>query len=179
MPVIGRVGRLDPMKDYDTFLAAAAHLGRERSDVRFVIVGDGPARYRHRLEQRAEELGIAGRVQWCGAQQEMPAVFNAFHVATSSSSAFGEGFPNVLGEALACGVPCVTTDVGDSAAVLGGLGPVVPPGDPGRLASAWTESLSAARDTLGARLRSRIEHEFSVATMVDRTERALAGVAAS
>jgi glycosyltransferase involved in cell wall biosynthesis len=102
----------------------------------------------------------------------MPAVYSAFDVACSSS-AWGEGFSNVLGEAMACGVPCVATGVGDSALIVGDTGRVIPPGRPEELAAACAELLSqpaAQRKQLGAAARDRVVREFSLRQMVEETE---------
>jgi len=170
--VVGIVGRLDPMKDHSTFLEAAGSLRLEQLDVRFVCVGDGSPAYRLELQRRAAVLGLADRVTWAGAQQDMTAVYNAFDVCCLSS-AFGEGFSNVLGEAMACGIPCVATDVGDAAWILGTLGTLVPPGDPARLADAIREGLSRAGAEQSRACRERIERQFSLDRMVAETERLL------
>lgn len=167
--VVGLVGRLDPMKDHATFLEAAKQFAAARPEARFVCVGDGPEAYRDSLVERARRLGLARRVIWAGAREDLPAVYNAFDLLTSSS-AFGEGFPNVVGEALACGVPCVVTDVGDAASVVGETSRVVPPRDPTRLAAAWSTALDGGHAAGGARLRERIEREYSIQAMIDRTE---------
>lgn len=169
--VVGHVGRLDPMKDHPTFLQAAGRLAARHADLRFVCVGDGPADYRRRLGDLARELGLADRIVWAGTCHDMPAAYNAFDVAVSSS-AFGEGFPNVVAEALACGVPAVATDVGDAAEVVGPDGLLVPPGDPKRLADAVGAALDGGAQDAG-RLRQRVCDEFSVERLLDRTEAAL------
>jgi glycosyltransferase involved in cell wall biosynthesis len=90
-----------------------------------------------------------------------------------SSSSIGEGFPNTIGEAMACEVPCVVTNVGDSAAIVGDTGRVVPPGNPGALAKAWEELIdlgAAGREELGRRARARIVENFSLAAVVHRYE---------
>jgi glycosyltransferase involved in cell wall biosynthesis len=90
-----------------------------------------------------------------------------------SSSAYGEGFANVVGEAMSCGVPCVVTDVGDSAAIVGDTGCVVQPRDPQALAhalSALLEKAAAVRQTLGARARQRVIDLFALDTIVRRYE---------
>ncbi len=174
--VIGVVGRLDPMKDHPTFLRAAALLASERRDVRFVCAGDGPPRYRHRLEALGQELGLAQRLVWAGAVDDVTGVYNVLDIACSASSD-GEGFSNVIAEAMACGVPCVVTDVGDSAAIVGDAGLVVPPGDPRALAAAWRDLLDrprARRLELGRRARDRVIRLFGRERLVERTEAALA-----
>jgi glycosyltransferase involved in cell wall biosynthesis len=172
--LIGLVGRLDPMKDHPTFLRAAALLLQRRQDVRFVCVGEGPRSYSEGLRKLTAELGLQERVIWAAARDDMLAVFNALDVVTSSS--FGESFSNVIGEAMACGVPCVVTDVGDSARIVGGAGRVVPPRCAEALVAAWTELLdlgAESRMTLSKMARERIASEYSVQRLVSRTESAL------
>jgi glycosyltransferase involved in cell wall biosynthesis len=171
-PVIGVVGRLDPMKDHETFLEAARRFSRDVPEARFVCVGTGPDAYAQALVDRSAALDLTDRVTWAGDRDDMPAVYGALDLATSTS-AFGEGFPNVVGEALACGVPCVVTDVGDSARVVGDPARVVPPRDPERLAAAWRSALDPRDGGDAGRLRARVEREFSIAAMVERTERQL------
>ena len=175
--LVGLVGRLDPMKDHPTFLRAAALVAARRGDVRFVCVGNGPAPYRQQLEALANELGLSTRLTWSHARADMPAVYNALDVVCSSS-AYGEGFPNVIGEAMACGVPCVATAVGDSARVIGRPHLIAPPRTPNVLADRLDTALDLLEHDLsiGARCRARIAAEFSVERLVASTEQALYGV---
>jgi glycosyltransferase involved in cell wall biosynthesis len=170
--LIGVVARLDPMKDHETFLQAAARLRQERRDVRFVCVGDGPRAYRSRLQALATSLGLEEPLLiWAGARNDVPAVHNALDVLTLTS-AFGEGSPNVVGEAMACGTPCVVTDVGDAASLVGDTGVAVPPGDPKDVVSAWhtmLERIEADGPRLAQSARERIECEFGVERLVART----------
>jgi glycosyltransferase involved in cell wall biosynthesis len=173
--LIGRVGRLDVMKDYATFLMAAAQIARQHDDVRFVCVGNGDARYGEAMRALSWDLGLADRLLWLPAQADMNAVYNALDIVCSSS-AFGEGFPNVVGEAMACGVLCVVTDVGDSAMLVGDERFVVPPRDPVRLASRIEYLLSIStteRNDIRAHLRHRVVEHFSVARLTSATETAL------
>jgi glycosyltransferase involved in cell wall biosynthesis len=173
--LVGRVGRLDAMKDHSTFLTAAAQLARQRDDVQFVCLGNGDVRYRAELEQMGREAGLDGRLRWFPAQAKMNPVYNALDVACSSS-AYGEGFPNVVGEAMACGVPCVVTDVGDSARLVGDGRFVVPPRDPEKLAGGLDRVLSlppTERDHLRVQLRQRVVDHFSVARLTEATEQTL------
>jgi glycosyltransferase involved in cell wall biosynthesis len=170
--LIGLVARLDPMKDHPTFLKAAALLSKEREDIRFVCVGTGSETYTQKLYYLANELGISDKVIWAGERNDMPAVYNALDIACSSSS-YGEGFPNVVGEAMACGVPCVVTDVGDSAWIVGDTGIVVPPKNPHALAVGWKSILEINRREMGIKSRSRIIERFSIKYLVDKTESVL------
>jgi len=170
--LVGIVGRLDPMKDHRTFLRAAAAL---RNEARFVIVGTGATGYTSYIKDLADRLGLAPRVVWAGARDDTAAVFNAFDVAVCSSS-WGEGFPNVIGEAMASGVPCVATDVGDSRLVLGDSHYIVERGDYVTLAARIDELLelsSVERDNLTSDARQRIADQFSVKMLADATARAL------
>lgn len=172
--LIGLTARLDAMKDHQGFLAACAVLAAAHEDLYFVCVGSGSAAYREKLAELARRLGISHRVIWAGARQDMPAVHSALDVECSAS-AFGEGFSNAIGEAMACGVPCVVTDVGDSARIVGEVGEVVPPRDSKALAQALMRMLERVRQEpdLAQRVRQRIERNFSLEQMVLRTERVL------
>jgi glycosyltransferase involved in cell wall biosynthesis len=173
--LIGLVGRLDPMKDHQTFLQAAALLASRRPDVRFVCIGDGPEPYCSQIKTLSKDLGLEGRLIWAGARNDLPSIYNAMDILTSAS-AFGEGFPNVIGEAMACGVPCVVTDVGDSARIVGETGMAVPPGNPEEMAQGWQallKILQNQQDAPAARVRERIVDKFGVDVMVERTSAAL------
>ena len=169
--LIGIAARLDPMKDHANFIRAAGLLFKERRDVRFVFVGDGKLDYVERLKAEAEKVGIGDRAVWAGLRNDMAAVYNAMDIATSSS--YGEGFVNAVGEAMACEVPCVVTDVGDSARIVGDTGVVVRPRDPDRLKRGWSELLDRDLDGLGAAARNRVEAMFSLEKFVKDTEKAL------
>jgi glycosyltransferase involved in cell wall biosynthesis len=177
--VIGMVARLDPMKDHANFIAAAAAFLQRQPDARFVCIGDGPPAHRRQLEALGQSRGLGGRILWVAEASELRAVYNAFDIATLAS-AFGEGFPNAVGEAMACGVPVVATDVGDVAAVVGDCGEVVPPRQPDLLSDAWTRMRSRLeRDTgLRADVRTRIVRDYDVNTMVERSERILSALCA-
>jgi glycosyltransferase involved in cell wall biosynthesis len=173
--LIGLLGRLDPMKDHPTFLRAAAILCQKKDNVRFVCVGGGLESYSRQLHQLAQELGISQKVIWAGVRRDMPAVYNALDI-TASSSAYGEGFSNAIGEAMACGVPCVVTDVGDSAWIVGDTGIVVPPQNPEALAAGWLSCLERNRGEMGLQARDRIIHNFSLETLVHKTTETLLSV---
>ncbi len=169
-PVIGIVGRINPVKDHALFFHAAADLIRTRPDARFVVVGDGPEAYRQGLEDQARRLGVSGRVVWAGECVDMVAAYNALDVVALCSKE--EGCPNVVGEAMACGVLCAVTDVGDASRLVGDTGLVTQPGNWKAMAESWrfflrlTEEL---RREQGQAARQHIVQEYSLHSMVDKT----------
>lgn len=169
--LIGIVGRLAPMKDHPTFLRSAALLRREHGDVRFVCVGDGPSGYRKMLQELAETLGLTDCLMWIEAREDIPAVYNALDLIVSSSD-HGEGTANVVAEAMACGVSCVVTDVGDAAWLVGETGEVVPPKNPLAMKQAMEKSLQEPRCST-ATIRQRILVHLSTTQLVTNTERVL------
>lgn len=172
--LIGRIGRLDPQKDYPTFIRAAADIVRQRPKARFICVGTGPEDYERELHDLATSLGLTDRLIWTGPRADMPGIYNALDVMVSSS-AWGEGLPNVVAEAMACGVPCVVTDSGDSSWVVGTVGKVVPPRDVPALVTAtvdFIDDLDEGRIDTTA-IRQRIVRELSMERLYDQTEAAL------
>lgn len=170
--VVGVVARIDPMKDHATLLEAAAILRRDACEPWFVCVGEGRATYVDALRSSARALGISDRVLWVGSCGDMTAAYNAFDIVCSSS-AFGEGWSNVLGEAMACGVTCVATDVGDASVIVGDVGVLVPPKDPRALADGIRVALSRAKGDVKGACRERIVTLFGIDRMVEETERLL------
>lgn len=167
--LIGIVGRLDPAKDHETFLRSAAAFLRDVPNARFVCVGGGSRARVEALRELSRQLGVERDVIWAGPRADMSDVYSALDVAVSSSKS--EGFPNVVAESMACGVPCVVTAVGDSAMIIGEFGEVVAPGDPDALAQACARVRNRRiRGALGRdQLRAWITSEFGVERMVDRS----------
>lgn len=163
-PVVGIVARLDRSKNHQLFLRAAALMPPE---VHFVCIGGGTEDYALQLVGLAQSLGLGRRMHFAGEMTDMHAAYCGLSVATLSSSF--EGFPNALGEAMACGIPCVGTDVGDVGYLLGDTGLVVRPDDPEGLASGWKNVLSWSREGAGVRARRRILDEFGHAALAQRT----------
>ena len=167
--LVGLVARLDPAKDHPTFIRAAALVAKAYPTARFVCVGSGGSVYSARLASEARELGL--EMVWAGAREDMSAVYNALDIAVLSSSS--EGFPNVVGEAMASGKPCAVTQVGDAAMLVGDTGTSVPFGDAAALANgistllALTDIELAAR---GAAARRRVEANFSSQQLIAATE---------
>ena len=168
--LVGRIGRIDPQKDQPTFLNAAAIVAAQRPEVRFVIVGNDRFGEQDDITPLVNRLGMGERLIWAGHRADMAAVHSAFDLCVSSS-AFGEGTPNVLVEAMACGTPCVTTDVGDSVLAVGNLGEVVPRRDPEALARGILRALDTPVDR--AALRAHVMDRYSLKRLIDATEHAL------
>jgi glycosyltransferase involved in cell wall biosynthesis len=175
-PVIGIVARNHPMKDFPSFLSAAAEVARGHSNVHFMLAGDGVGREDPLMAAAAEQLG--DRLHLLGPRADVPRVMASLDVYASTSS-YGEAFPNVLGEAMAAGVPCVATDVGDSARIIDVTGFVVPPKQPESMAAAWARMLAMdehERRHLGMRARERIEAHYSLQSVALQYVRLYASV---
>jgi len=175
-PVIGSIGRLDPIKAYDVMLQAFALLRAGWSDARgappsLVVVGDGPEGAR--LAALIEQLGLRDGARLAGWRKDVENIYPAFDIFTLSS--WSEGTSLGLLEAMSSGVCPVVTDVGGSGAALGeGLRHrLVPPGDPVALAAAWGDALgdAARRARDAAAGRRRVEQAFGVEAMVREYER--------
>jgi glycosyltransferase involved in cell wall biosynthesis len=169
---IGLAARAHPMKDHGNFLRAAALLAGMRPEARFLLAGTGVDPAHGELAARVRELGLEGRVQLLGEQRDMRSFYAALDLA-ALASAWGEGFPNVLGEAMAAGVPCVATDVGDAAAIVGDTGRIVPPRDPEALGGALAELATlgpSGRRALGTRARERVLARYALPAIAARYE---------
>ena len=175
-PLVGYVARLDPAKDHKTFLQAARSVLEARADCQFLLVGDGVST----LRGEVAALRISDSVRLLDRREDIPRLTAALDVACLSS-AWGEGFPNAIGEAMACGVPCVATDVGDVANILSNTGHVVSPGSVTQFSAAILKLLACgetARQALGASARARIMANYSLQAMIEqygRLYRNLAG----
>jgi glycosyltransferase involved in cell wall biosynthesis len=170
-PVVGLVARYDPFKDHAGFCRAAARVAKARPDARFVMCGRGVDHANRALHSLIAELGIADRCHLLGPRNDVPRVLAALDVLASSS--VSEAFPLAVGEAMACGVPCVATDVGDSALMLGQSGTIVPPGDAAALAQALNQVLGLSGDErarLGEIGRRRVREMFDLDAVTRRYE---------
>lgn len=166
--VIGLVARFSPPKDHAMFAAAAARLG---AGVRFVLCGEGVTWDNRTLVDWIDAAGPRERYRLLGARDDIGRLMSAFDLLSLTS--WSEGCPNAVGEAMACGVPCVVTDVGDAALMVGDTGYVVPPRDPAALATAWRMLIALGRDgrrRLGLAARHRIAERFSLSEVVRRYE---------
>jgi glycosyltransferase involved in cell wall biosynthesis len=170
--LIGHLARYHPVKDHETFLQAASELCRRGSRTRFLMAGRGIDGSNAELTAAIDRLGLAGRIAMRGEVDEVATLIPGLDVLCVSSRS--EAFPNVLGEAMSCGVPCVTTDVGDAAVIAGDTGLVVPPADPARLARALSEVADlepATRRLMGVAARTRICEHYSLRSTINQYAR--------
>ena len=178
--LIGMVGRFHPQKDHGNLIAALAILKERNRDFCCLLAGTGLTSHNREVRSWIEVEGLGRCVRLLGQRNDIPAVMNALDLHVLASA--GEAFPNVLAEAMACGTPCVTTDVGDAATIVGDTGWVVPPRNPNRLADAIEQALAARGDETAwearrASARRRIEDNFGIERMVRAYRRAWQGEA--
>lgn len=171
-PLIGLIARFDPQKNHQGFFEAAGQLHREQPQVHFLLAGMGIDEKNPTIRDWLLRYEVASVTHLLGLRQDIPRLTAALDIASSSSS-YGEAFPNVIGEAMACVVPCVVTNVGDSADIVGNTGRVVSPGDMTGLAAAWAHLLAmpdTERRALGERARERVAEHFEIGAVVKRYE---------
>ena len=169
VPVIGLIARKHPIKDHRNFMQAAGLLHQEFPEVRFVLCGEGVTSDDTELMAWVQSAGIQDVCHLLGQREDIPRILNSLDIATSASA--GEAFPNVVAEAMACGIPCAVTDVGDSRFIVGETARVVAPKAPAALAQAWKELLDAGPETrrhLGLAARERIEQNFGLAAVINQ-----------
>lgn len=140
MSVIGCVGRLDPMKGHANLISAFFEATKRNPNLRLVIVGNDKKKIKSQLKELVRYLELTDKVYWIEHCDKPENMYQSFDLVTLASD-YGEGFPNVLAEAMACGVRCVATDVGDSELIIGDYGEVVPPKNPMALSDAWLRVL--------------------------------------
>lgn len=161
--LVGLMGRYDPQKNHAGFIEAAAFVHARLPDVHFVLAGSNIDAYNATLRALIRENGLDACVHLLGRRDDMPRLMAALDVLVSSS--FSEAFPNVLGEAMACAVPCVVTDVGDSAEIVGGTGRVASVVDMRGLAQQIVELLclpAEERVDLGRLARERVAANYEI-----------------
>lgn len=166
--LVGIAGRFDPHKDYPGFIAAAHTIIKKNQDIAFVACGEGVEHANPTLAALLAQYGPIPQLHLLGRQTEMPAFWSALDIAVSAS--IGEGFSNSIGEAMSCALPCVVTDVGDSAHVVSECGRVVPPGQPDALSQAILALATApfeTRNALGQQARKRIQNNYSLSAAAE------------
>lgn len=167
--LLGLVARFDVQKDHANLLAALQHLQQQNASFHCVLVGTGMDTSNAQLQALIQQFDVADKVSLLGRRNDVPDVMNALDVHVLSS--LGEAFPNVLAEAMACGTPCVSTQVGDAAYIVGETGWMVPPQNSLALADGLQQALQAWSSSAGlwqARqqaARERIAQHFSIEQM--------------
>lgn len=172
-PLVGLIARNDPQKNHSGFIEAAALVQNALPQVHFALVGNGIDGNNHALTALINRAGLTKHFHLLGRRDDMAPLMASFDLLASASS-YGEAFPNVLGEAMACGVLCVATDVGDSAEIIGDTGRVVAPGDMAGLAQHLIELLQWPADQrrrLGALARQRIHNHYEIGAVTRHYER--------
>ena len=167
--LIGCVGRYHPAKDHVNFVRAAGQLAARHPCCLFLMAGGDVTHCNSELMSHIDATGFAEKFVLLGERSDLAACLDAMDIFVLPSCT--EGFPNVLGEAMAMGVPCVSTDVGDAAVLLGDAGELVPSRDAKALAGAVERLLVMSlteRKALGQRGRERLERFFSIETAARR-----------
>lgn len=161
--VIGTLGRFNPDKDHHNFVRAAGQLASRHPQLRFLMVGKDLDAGNQVLMRWIADTGFTNRFVLLGERGDVPVCLAAMDIFCLSSRT--EAFPNAIGEAMAMGLPCVSTDVGDVAMLMGDTGVLVPREDPASLAKAMDGLLSMppdGRKRIGQRARARIRAEFTM-----------------
>jgi len=165
--VIGISARYREMKDYATFFQAVERFGKQVADAYVLVCGSGVDATVPELTDYNRQQLESERLHLLGELEDMPGFMNALDVFTLSSKT-GEGFPNVIAEAMACAKPCVVTDSGDSQRIVGECGMTVSPQDPQALANAWQRLYAMSPDVradIGTRARQRAVNEYDIASV--------------
>jgi glycosyltransferase involved in cell wall biosynthesis len=176
-PVVGMVARDHPMKDHATFLCAAVRVKQQLASTIFVLAGPGVDRTNTRMLTMIKQFGLEDSVRLIGERKDTNTLYPAIDVL-ALSSAWGEAFPNVLGEAMACGIPCVATDVGETRQIIGNTGYVVSPSRPDELATKLLAVLSTESGNdvpLGDLARQRIQALYALEAIADSYQNVFAG----
>lgn len=160
--VIGMVARIDPMKDHLTFISAAETLSKDFSNIRFVCIGTGDM---GELKAECSRRKILKNFIFCGPKGNMEDYYNALDLLVLSS--FGEGFPNVVAEAMSVGKPVVASDVGAVREIVGSSGAIIDVGSSDQLATACVKMKHAGKRE--REVREVIVSRFTADKLVDRT----------
>jgi glycosyltransferase involved in cell wall biosynthesis len=168
--LIGFIARHDPMKDHPTFFKAASELLQERENVHFILAGNGVKPENRSIAMQISDIW-KDHFHLLGEREDIEKITAALDIASLASH--GEGFPNIICEAMACEVPCVTTDVGDAAFIVNNTGYVVPTRDSRAMAGAWKVLIDLGeerRRELGLSARKRVMAHFELSKVVKEYE---------
>lgn len=171
-PVLGMVGRYDPQKNHEGLLEALSLIKKQGYNFDLVLVGRDLNEKNKELLHKIKKLDLYDQVHLLDQRSDIPNIMNALDIHILSSS-YGEGFPNVIAEAMACGTPCIATDIGDSALIIGDSGWIVSENNSEELANAiikgfqekeneqkWAIKIKSAR--------KRILDNFDIEIMVEK-----------
>jgi glycosyltransferase involved in cell wall biosynthesis len=168
--LVGLIARFHPQKDHGVFIAAARMVADQQPNIVFVLCGEQVDEENQELNRMIREAGLGDNVRLLGHRDDIARITASLDLAVSSS-AFGEGFPNALGEALCCGIPAVATDVGESSVIVGDAGRVVPPEDGPAMAAAMGQIIALDFDdrrALGATGRERMIRDYAITAIARR-----------
>lgn len=169
--IVGMVARFDPIKGHSNFLAAAVEVIKKKSNTHFVFIGRDVDLMKSMLAQDVKFSCLKNKIHLLGEVRNISSLVAGFDVSVTPS--ISEGFANAIGEAMSCGVPCVVTNVGDSAKLVGDCGLVVSSNDSIALSDAILDLLEMSHESraaLGTRARQRIINQFSIDAITRRYE---------
>jgi glycosyltransferase involved in cell wall biosynthesis len=161
--IIGIVARFNPDKDIENFIRAAAIVANNNQNAKFILVGRQLTLENHELMAHINETGASKKFALLGERSDVPLLMSSMDIFCLSSRT--EAFPTVVCEAMASGIPCVVTDVGDTSMLIADTGIVVPKENSTALAGGLLKMLSfdkLTRDELGQKARKRISSEFTM-----------------
>jgi len=168
--LVGLIARFHPQKDHRTFVESASRIVQNVPDAHFLLCGTDVTWENDTLVSWIKERGLEDHFSLLGRQEDIASIMTALDLSVLSSAS-GEAFPNVVGESMACGVPCVVTEVGDSADIIGDTGIAVPTEAPDELAEACVRVLALSeteRCELGDQARERVERKYSLSAVANR-----------
>ena len=169
IPIIGNVARYDPQKDHLNLLNALSLIRSKNIDFFCILVGSNINQNNIDLVSKIKKLRLSNFVRLLGRNDNIPKVMNGLDIHVLSSC-YGEGFPNVIAESMACGTPCITTDVGDAAFIVGKTGWVVPPKNSIKLSKAIENAIdemdTAKWSKRCNKARLAIKEKFSINKML-------------
>lgn len=173
--VIGLFAHYHPVKNHALFLEAARLLLQHQANVHFILAGRGVTANNPRLQYLLDKIPARQNVHLLGGRKDIPHLMNTLDLYTLTSS-YGEGFPESVAEAMACGIPCVATDVSDIAKIMGNTGQCLPVQEttPSALAFAWLEWMNAGeawRQEVGSRAMQRIHHTYNIQRITEQYQK--------
>ena len=169
IPIIGNVARYDPKKDHLNLLKALSKIKSKNINFFCFLVGSNIDKNNFKLVSEIKNLDLSKHVKLLGQNDNILQIMNGLDIYVQSSS-YGEGFPNVVAESMACGTPCIVTDVGDASFIVGKTGWVVPPNSTNKLAKAIKEVINEIGNKnwkkRGDLVRSRMKENFDISKMI-------------